>query len=243
MASASRRADPEPAQPVARHLDGQLALAVDDLHLAAERSQVGRLCVAVGPHDHVDAGFRPWARSTISRVSPGSDVATTTRTARVGDARHLEHGRRSRHRRRSPVIPWARRRSTSSPLLGDHDVAEPATLERRPDESPDAAVAADDGVQPQRLRLGRRDTREVADPASRSARETAGVVAQPALEGRDQREEQRVERDRDQRARHDQLEALVRQQAELSAHRADDERELADLGQAGRRRSGPTRGG
>ena len=56
-------------------------------------------------------------------------------------------------------------------------------------------------------------------------------------------EEERVERDRQQRARHDELEALVGQQPEGQADRAEDERELADLGEAGARPSGATRSG
>ena len=51
-----RRADPEPPERVARHLDRQLALAVHGLDFAAERAQVRRLGIAVRPDDEVDVG-------------------------------------------------------------------------------------------------------------------------------------------------------------------------------------------
>jgi hypothetical protein len=48
-------AETEPAQRVARHLHSELALPVHRLHLSAERSEMGRLAVAVRADHDVDA--------------------------------------------------------------------------------------------------------------------------------------------------------------------------------------------
>ena len=61
----------------------------------------------------------------------------------------------------------------------------------------------------------------------------AGASLQPAVDRIHDREGQRVERDRDEGACHDQLVRLVRKQTEPHARRRQDEAELADLCQAG----------
>ena len=77
--------------------------------------------------------------------------------------------------------------------------------------------------------------------AERLERALAVAACQPGQRGARRRlqpvrrrEDQRIERDRQQRAGEDQVAALGRQQAERDAEPGEDERELADLRQAGR---------
>ncbi len=76
----------------------------------------------------------------------------------------------------------------------------------------------------------------------RSSRANSGHIAKSSIEGLDEREERRVDRDRQQRPRHDELEARLGQQPDGEAERAEDERELADLPERGGDRQGDPRG-
>ena len=105
-ASASVGADAEPPQRVARHLHGQLALAVDRLDLAARaRAGAPPRCRCGSGRRGRRPGCSARTRSTMSRVSFGSDVATTTSRAcsRLGHLEDLGVGRIAVDRRRLPA--------------------------------------------------------------------------------------------------------------------------------------------
>ena len=78
----------------------------------------------------------------------------------------------------------------------------------------------------------RRQVRQLARPSLEEA-DHQPVRAQSRLERIDEMEEERVQRDRQQRAGDDELEALRREKTERQAEGAHDERELADLGETG----------
>ena len=75
-------------------------------------------------------------------------------------------------------------------------------------------------------------------PERSSARASWDAPPDGGLERLDGVEEQRVERDREQRAGEDEVLAFARQDTERDAEAGEDERELADLSQAGGHREG-----
>ena len=125
-------------------------------------------------------------------------------------------------------------------LLRDDGVLEAAPFERRTDQPSHPAVPADDGMVDEGRALPLVDGGEVPDPATHQ-RPQPGLVAQPAVEWLDEREENGIERDGQKRSGDDQLESTCREEAERQAQRSDDERELADLSEPGGNREGDPR--
>ena len=193
------RVHPEPTQRVARHLDRQLALPVDGLDLRADRPELGRLLVAVGPDHEVEGGvegLRPLddQRADV-RVAAGHDHQP--RVLDIGALEQLDVGRLAEQ---GMDAACAERLDLGS-LLADHDIGEAAPVERPGDQPSDLAVAAQDRVQPQgRAVVGRLQVGQVAGPPLEQAGHQR-VRAQPRLERVHVMEQQRVEGDRQQGAR------------------------------------------
>src|SRR5829696_1927255 len=140
--------DPEPAQGVARHLHGELALSVDRLDLGADRPELSRLLVTVGANHEIERrierlGSLDDQRAEL-RVAARDDDETCVRD--IGALEQLDVGR-------LPEERWDAARAERfdlRPLLADHDVAEATTIERPGNEATDLPVPAQDRVQPQR---------------------------------------------------------------------------------------------
>ena len=204
---------------------------MDRLDASADSPKAGRLVVAVRPHDQVDA-----------RVGGPRPLDDEPRRMAIAD-RDDEHPRQPD----AGVLEELRPRSVAvdrgdaagaklldvPPVEADHDIAVAAAVEHRGDRPADPAVAGKDRVAPERLtRLGRWQPRQVDGPPLEERVESI-VPPDERLERLDHPEQERVHRDRHEGAGDDELEAIGRQQREGQADGAEDERELADLGQAG----------
>jgi hypothetical protein len=123
------------------------------------------------------------------------------------------------------------------PVPLDDDIGQLEGSQGTADGAPDPAEADDHSMVAQGASIPARERRHrqvASGPLDPGAQ--AGPLSKPGRGRIDSCEDERVERDREQRPGQDQVLAFLRQQPQREAKARQDERELADLGQARRDR-------
>ena len=192
-----------------------------------------------------------WVRTTKSMVRMRLERPLDDEPRHVGvRGRHDDSSRAGSRPARSRISAFdgvavdrrdaaGSQRSTSRALQGDDDVPEPAPIEGRTDQAPDAAVAAQDGVTA-RSCVGDLGGRTARSPARRARASGSGPRA-----SRRRRSSGSTTRNRNGLSAIDSSAPAtmswnpsVGSSPSGRPDRAEDERELADLGEPDRRRSG-----